>query len=211
MTSVSCSNSLPPVKDDNREDPMVEGIPAKEEEWRLQGYLYTSNLRTGLRPFCPNCVWETERAHRWSSLKDHRRPVPTRIQELQPPQWWNLWRLPSGVGLQWADMSQEHEGVALRSIQGEEEGALEPSYTGQRDREWCIRERGHAVTVRRRRGWSKTVLQRCLKKRRRIWVHEDASLHIILLGIPRGLLYVGCNGDDEDEKERSTFSLVLQK
>lgn len=164
MLSVPCSSSLRPVKDD-REGPMVEGIPAKEEERRPQGHQHSPQLRPGLWPFCTP-------SREASSLQAQRGPASTGVQQgLQPPQRRHLRRLPPGVGVQRADVSQEHERVTLGSVQGEEEAAQEPSYNGaKRDRERGVGgERGRAVTVRRK-GIKDCFLKRCLKKK------EDASL-----------------------------------
>lgn len=48
-------------------------------------------------------------------------------------------------------MSQKHEGIPLRSIQREKETAFDPSYRGESDRKLGSRERGCAVTLRKRR------------------------------------------------------------
>lgn len=186
MAFLPCSSSLPPGKDDNREKQMVEGVPAKAEDRRAQGHRFTPHLWPRVWPL-RTTAREAKRAHR-RSLQDPRRPVlavsARPRQTLQPPQRWHLRRLPPGVSLQRADVSQEHEGVTFRSIQGEEKSALEPPHTGERDRERAGGEGGRTVTLRRGT-WSETALPRCLK--RRIWAHEEASFP---WGAPRGLLYV---------------------
>lgn len=155
--SVPRSSSLPPVKDDDGEDQVVEGVPAEEEGRRHQRCFF--NLWTRLWPFCTTA----KRASR-SKLKDHQWPAraaSTGVQEqLQPRRRRHLRRLPPGVGLQRADVSQEHEGVALGSIQGEAEGAQEPSHTRQRCRDRGIGERGHTVTWRK----EQEVIKDCFKK-----------------------------------------------
>lgn len=166
MASVPCSTFLSLDKDGNREGQMVAGVPAKEEDHRLQGPCFNQDHWSRLWPFC-KWPWEAKRAH-CSALKEPWWQV-THLstgaqQELQPPQWWNWWQPRAGFSLQWADVSQEHEGVPLRSVEGEEEGALKPSNTGERDRVCGNRERGHTVTVRKRRRCSKTALQSCWKK-----------------------------------------------
>lgn len=122
---------------------MVEVIHAEEEGWRPQGRCFNPPRWIWVWPFCSTA----------KGPPDHQWPVHAAStgvqQQLQPRQQWHLRWLPPGFGLQWADVSQEHEGVTLRSIQGEAEGALEPSHTREGYRECGIRERGHTVTVRR--------------------------------------------------------------
>lgn len=55
-------------KDGNREGQMVAGIPAKEEDHRLQGQCFNQDHRSRLWPFC-KWPWEAKRAH-CSALKE---------------------------------------------------------------------------------------------------------------------------------------------
>lgn len=142
---------------------MVEGVSSKEEDWRPQGGRLTHSPRSRLWPVRPAST-EAD----GTGCQEHRRPIagPAGLhQEQKPPQRRDLRRFPLGVGLQWAVMSQEHEGVALRAVQREEEGAVRPSNTGERDRERRVREGGHKMMRRRNEG--ETALQRYLKRWRR--------------------------------------------
>lgn len=169
--SVPFSSILPLVEYDNREGQMVEGIPAEEETWNLQRRCYNPTFWTRLWPFCTVAT-----GARHSKLQDQQWPAhaaPTGVQQqLQKLHGGDLRRSPPGPVLQRADLSQEHEGVTLRSIQGKEEGAFEPSHTRQGYRKCGPREGGHTVTARGSRRWWKTPIKICLKTRR-ILVHED--------------------------------------
>lgn len=139
---------IPLVKDD-REGPVVEGIPAKEKD--LQG----SNLWCGLWPL-------------GKSLSCSLQDLPAGVQQqLQPAQRWNLRRLPTRLGLQWADLSQEHEDIALRPIQRKEKDPFNSSNRGERERERDVWERGRTVTARSKKPGDQRLLYRDAWRRRR--------------------------------------------
>lgn len=128
---------------------MVEGIPAKEKG--PQG----SSLWCELWPL-------------GKILSCSLQGLPAGVQQqLQPAQRWNLRRLPTGLGLQWADLSQEHEYIALRPIQRKEEDPYNYSNRAERERERDVWERGRTVTARSKKPGDQRLLYRDAWRRRR--------------------------------------------